>query len=132
MQALNSSWSSYICSLGRPCDEQDHNPPLGQMASLDRLVQQPASVRLSPASWMPERQKSQRWHERRMDPPAGRRHSIFCATKIQSKFKADTQVEWEGFCDLMGSLRLCQTKNIHTTHLPRTPSLLTRVSIPTI
>jgi hypothetical protein len=64
-------------------------------------------------------------------PVAGDTESVV-PPKIQSKFKADTQVEWAGLCDLMGSLRLCLPKNICTTHVPRTPSLLMRPVIPTV
>ena len=58
--------------------------------------------------------------------------NLLCHQKIESKFKADTQVEWVGLCDLMGSLRFWMPKNIFSTHLPRTPSLLIRPAIPAI
>lgn len=64
-------------------------------------------------------------------PMAGGTES-FVPPKIQSKFKADTQVEWAGLCDLMGSPRLWLPKNIPSTHQPRTSSLLIGPAIPTI
>lgn len=64
-------------------------------------------------------------------PVAGGTES-FVPPKTESKFKADTQVEWAGLCDLMGSLRFWLPKNISSTHLPRTPSLLIRPAILTI
>lgn len=68
----------------------------------------------------------------RMGSPSGRRHRIFCATKKLNPNLKLTQVEWVGLCDLMGSLRFWLPKNILSTHLPRTPSLLIRPAIPTI
>ena len=58
--------------------------------------------------------------------------TLSCHQKIQSKFKADTQVEWAGLCDLMGSPRFWLPKNIPSTCLPRTPSLLIRPASPTV
>lgn len=55
----------------------------------------------------------------------------FVPLKIPSKFQL-TQVEWAGLCDLMGSLRFWLPKNIFSTHLPITPSLLIGPMIPAI
>lgn len=55
----------------------------------------------------------------------------FVPPKTKSKFKADTQVEWVSLCDLMGSLRFWLPKNISSTRLARTTSLLLRPAIPT-
>ena len=102
------------------------------MASLARLFWLPVlQTEQEPAGcWKAEYMEIAEWEN---GPPQWQEAlTLLCHQKIQSKFKADTQVEWAGLSDLMGSPRFWLPKNIPSTRLPRTPSLRIRPAIPTI